>query len=97
MVGHKHLQENGTKLCTIINGHKNNDNMGKDVTPFPDQEQICHNVSQGKYQSQTDMLNMYEQICVEPPDVEKMVFVTTYGTFTSNTMQQGNCNTPVTF
>ena len=43
------------------------------------------------------MLNAYEQICVEPKDVWKMVFATIYGTFVSHTMQQGDCNAPATF
>ena len=67
------------------------------MTPFPDQEQICHNIAQVKYQSKIDMLNMYEQIRIEPKDVWKAVFTTIYGTFVSHTMQQGDCNAPATF
>ena len=44
-----------------------------------------------------DMSNAYEQICVEPKDVWKTVFSTIYGTFMSQTMQQGDCNAPATF
>jgi hypothetical protein len=85
------------KLCTVIDEHKCNDNTEKDVTPSPNQEQICNDVAQGKYQTMINMSNTYEQICVEPQDVWKTVFATIYGTFVSHTMQQGNCNSPATF
>jgi len=65
--------------------------------PFPNQEQIHHDIARGKYQSKIDMSNAYEQIRVEPQDVWKMAFVTIYGTFVSHTMQQGDCNAPATF
>ena len=37
------------KLRTVIDCRKRNDNTEKDVTPFPDQEQICMDVARGKY------------------------------------------------
>ena len=94
-----HLQEGwcGVKLHTVINGRKCNDNMEKDMTPFPDQEQIRHDVARAKYWSKKDLLNAYEKICVEPKDVWKTVFATIYGTFVSHTMQQGDYNAPATF
>src|ERR1700720_3111014 len=80
------------KLCTVIDGRKRNENTEKDVTPFPDQEQIRNDVAQGKYRSKIDMSNSYEQIHVEPFNVWKTAFTTIYGTFVSHTMQQGDCN-----
>jgi Reverse transcriptase (RNA-dependent DNA polymerase)/RNase H-like domain found in reverse transcriptase len=71
--------------------------MRKDVTPFPEQEQIKNDVAQAKYRSKINMSDVYEQIRIEPPDVWKTVFATVYGTFLSNTMQQGDCNAPATF
>ena len=94
---HQCFKKDGVKLHTIIDGHKHNDNMEKDVTPFPNWEQICHNVAWAKYRSKIDMSNVYEKIHVEPKDVWKTVFATIYGTFVSHTMQQGDCNTPATF
>ena len=91
------FKKDGVKLCTVIDGRKCNDNTEKDVTPFPDQEQISHDVARAKYQSKIDMSNAYEQIRVEPKDVWKTVFATIYGTFVSHTMQQGDCNAPATF
>ena len=91
------FKKDGVKLCIVINGHKHNDNTEKGVTPFPDQEQIRHDVAQVKYRSKIDMSNMYEQIHMEPKDVWKTVFATIYGTFVSHTMQQGDCNAPATF
>jgi hypothetical protein len=69
----------------------------KDVTPFPDQEQIHNDVAQGRYRSKIYMSNTYKQIHVEPQDVWKTVFATIYGTFVSHTMQQGDCNAPAMF
>ena len=43
------FKKDSVKLHTIINRCKCNDNMEKDVTPFPDQEQIRHDVAQAKY------------------------------------------------
>src|SRR6267154_2771057 len=85
------------KLRTVIDGRKRNDNTEKDVTPFPDQEQIRMDVARGKYRSKINMSDAYEQIHVEPSDVWKTVFATVYGTFMSHTMQQGDCNAPATF
>src|ERR1700676_3029608 len=76
---------------------KKNDNTEKDVMPFPDQEQIRHDVARAKYRSKINMSNAYEQIRVEPSDVWKTAFTTIYGTFVSHTMQQGDCNAPTTF
>ena len=40
---------------------------------------------------------MYEQICVDPDDVHRMMFSMPHGMYNSNTMQQGDCNAPCTF
>src|ERR1700723_770682 len=85
------------KLCTVIDGRKRNENTKKDMTPFPDQEQIRNDVAQGKYRSKIDMSNVYKQIRIEPSDVWKMAFATIYDTFVSHTMQQEDCNAPATF
>ncbi len=37
------------KLRTVIDGRKQNDNIQKDVTPFPDQEEIRNDVARAKY------------------------------------------------
>ena len=85
------------KLRTMINCRKHNDNMVKDVTPFPDQDQIRMDVTRAKYCSKIDLSNAYEQVQVEPEDVKKTAFSTVFGTFLSQVMQQGDCNAPVTF
>ena len=91
------FKKDGVKLHTVIDGCKHNDNIEKNMTLFPNQEQIHHDVAQAKYWSKIDMSNTYEQIHVEPKNVWKTVFATIYGTFLSHTMQQGDCNTPATF
>ena len=85
------------KLQTVVDAHKRNDNTFKDVTPFPDQDQIRMDVTRAKYRTKIDMSDAYEQIRVEPADVWKTVFASPLGTYMSHVMQQGNCNAPVTF
>src|SRR6202040_2655959 len=91
------FKKGGAKLCTVIDGREQNENTKKDVTPFPDQEQIRNDVARGKYRSKIVMSNTYEQIHVELSDVWKIAFATIYGTLVSHTMQQGDCNAPATF
>src|ERR1700720_1586925 len=91
------FKKGGADLCTVIDGRKRNENTRKDVTPFPDQEQIRNDVAQGKYQSKIDMSNTYKQIHVKPSDMWKTAFATIYGTFVSHTMQKRDCNAPATF
>jgi len=37
------------RLRTVVDGRKRNDNTEKDMTPFPNQEQIRMDVAKGKY------------------------------------------------
>jgi len=90
------LKKNG-KLRTVFDLCMQNDNTEKDVSPFPDQDTIRHNIARAVYRSKLDMSEVYEQICVRPEDVPKMAFVTIFGTFVSLVMQQGDCNAPSTF
>jgi hypothetical protein len=85
------------KLRTVVDARKRNDNTFKDVTPFPDQDQIRMDVARAKYRTKIDMSDAYEQIRVEKEDVWKTAFATTLGTFVSHVMQQGDCNAPATF
>lgn len=85
------------KLRTVIDCRKRNDNTWKDITPFPDQDQIRQDVAAARYRSKIDMSDAYEQIRIIPEDVWKTAFSTVYGTFVSHTMQQGDCNAPATF
>src|SRR6202040_3296227 len=68
------FKKGGAKLRTVIDGRKRNENTRKDVTPFPNQEQIRNDVAQSKYRSKIDMSNTYEQIHVEPSDMRKTAF-----------------------
>jgi hypothetical protein len=68
------------KLCTVVDTRKQNDNTFKDVTPFPDQDQIRMDVACMRYQTKIDMSDPYKQIRVEKDDVWKTAFTTTLGT-----------------
>ncbi|KAJ3543853.1 hypothetical protein NM688_g5811 [Phlebia brevispora] len=84
-------------LCTVVDCRRRNDNTIKDVTPFPDQEQIRQDVARAAVRSKIDLSDAYEQIRIAPDDVWKSAFTTVYGTMLSNVMQQGDCNAPATF
>jgi Reverse transcriptase (RNA-dependent DNA polymerase) len=89
-------KKNG-KLRTVFDLRKQNDNTVKDVTPFPDQDNIRHDVARCTYQTKLNMSEVYEQIYVRPADIPKSTFATVLGTFVSQVMQQGDCNAPLTF
>jgi hypothetical protein len=71
--------------------------MEKDVTPLPDQDLIHLDMARAKIRSKIDFSDAYEQIHIQPDDVHKTSFMTVYGTFISNVMQQGDCNAASTF
>lgn len=84
-------------LRTVVDLHQRNLNTVKDVTPFPDQDQIRHDVARARYRSKIDMSNAYEQVRIDPNDVHKTAFATVFGTFLSLVMQQGDTDAPSTF
>ena len=89
-------KKNGT-LRTVFNLWQQNKNTWKDVTPFPDQDVIHHNIVQVKFRSKLDMTEAYEQMHIRTEDVCKTTFSTIFGTFQSWVMQMGDCNAPCTF
>ena len=89
-------KKNGT-LRTMFDLRQQNENTWKDVTPFPDQDTIHHDIAQAKFRSKLDMTEAYEQTRIRPEDVRKMTFSTIFGTFQSRVMQMGDCNAPSTF
>jgi len=84
-------------LRTAIDVHKRNDNTVKDVTLFPDQDQIRLDIVRVKIRLKIDFSNVYEQIHTVPEDIHKSAFATIYGTYMSYTMQIGDCNASTTF
>ena len=69
----------------------------KDVTPLSDQDGIHLDVAREKICSKIGLSDAYKQICIVPEYVYKTVFTKICGTFMSNVMRQGNCNTLLTF
>jgi hypothetical protein len=66
------------------------------VTAFPDQDTIRHDMAQAKYRLKLDLTEVYEQIHVELKDVPKTAFSTIVGMFVSNVFQMGDMNRPST-
>ena len=85
------------KLHTVFDLREQNYNTVEDVTPFPDQDIIHNDMARVAYCSKLDMSEVYEQIHIVPEHVHKMAFTTLLGTFRSQVMQMGHCNTPSTF
>lgn len=85
------------KIRTVLDARKRNANTIRDVTPFPDQDQIRADLARAPFRSKIDMSDAYEQIRVVPEDVHKTAFATIAGTYVSHTMQIGDCNAPSTF
>ena len=77
-----YTKKNGT-LRTMFNLRQQNENTWKDVTPFPDQDVIRHDIVQAKFRSKVDMTEAYEQMGIRPEDVRKMTFSTIFHTFQS--------------
>ena len=84
-------------LRAVCDLRQRNENTVKDVTPFPDQDQIRHDCARAAEVSKIDLTNAYEQVLVNGDDVWKTAFSTIYGTYVSHVMQQGDCNAPSTF
>jgi Reverse transcriptase (RNA-dependent DNA polymerase) len=84
-------------LHTVFDLREQNENMVKDVTPFPDQDIIRNDIARAAYQTKLDMSEAHEQIHVDPAHGSKMAFATILGTFRSQVMQMGDCNAPSTF
>ena len=71
--------------------------MWKDITPFPDQDTIHHDIARAKFRSKLDMTEAYEQMHIRPEDVGETTFSTILSTFQSRVMQMGDSNAPSTF
>ena len=89
-------KKNGT-LRTVFDLRQQNENTWKDVTPFPDQDAIHHDIAQAKFRSKLDMTEAYEQMHIRLEDVRKTTFSMIFGMFQSRVMQMGDCNAPSTF
>jgi Reverse transcriptase (RNA-dependent DNA polymerase)/RNase H-like domain found in reverse transcriptase len=84
-------------LRAVFDLREQNENMVKDVTPFPDQDIIRNDIARATYRTKLDMSEAYEQIRMDPADVSKTAFTTILSTFRSQVMQMGDCNAPSTF
>ena len=89
-------KKNGT-LRTVFDLWQQNDNTWKDVTPFPEQDTIHHDIAWARFRSKLDMTEAYEQTCIKPEDMYKTMFSTIFSTFQSHVIQMGDCNSPSTF
>ena len=85
------------RLRTVVDLRQRNENTVRDVTPFPDQDQIRNDVARATFRTKLDMSDAYEQTRIAEEDVPKTAFATIFGTFVSRVMQQGDCNAPSTF
>src|SRR5258708_467239 len=91
------LAKKDGSLWTIIDARNRNANLVLDVTPMLDMGFIMDSLARNKYRSKIDMTDAYEQIHVKMDCVLLTAFATPRGTYVSNILQQGDCNSPSTF
>ncbi|QRV79630.1 Transposon Ty3-I Gag-Pol polyprotein [Ceratobasidium sp. AG-Ba] len=89
--------EGESTLRTVLDKREQNANTYKVASPLPDIQEILWKVSQYKYRTLIDGKDAYEQIRVEPEDVEKTLFSTPSGTMISRVMQIGDTNATATY
>ena len=63
------IPKKNSKLRTVVDCRQRNDNTVKNITPFPDQDQIRMDVARAKYHSKFNLFNVYEQVQVELDNV----------------------------
>ena len=72
---------NNNTLCTVFDLRQQNDNTWKDVTPFPEQDAIQHDVAHAQFRSKLDMTEAYEQTHIKPEGMHKTTFSTIFSIF----------------
>ena len=85
------------RLRTVCDTRERNKNSRRLASPLPDIETILRNVTSHKFRTLLDGKDAYEQIRVEPSDVDKTLFATPDGTMVSLVMQIGDCNASATY
>ena len=91
------IPKKNSTLRTVFDLRQQNNNTWKDVTPFPEQDAIRHNIAYAQFRSKLDMTEAYKQTRIKSEDVCKTTFSTTFSTFQSQVIQMGDCNVPSTF
>jgi hypothetical protein len=86
-------KKNG-KLHMVFDLREQNDNMVKDVMPFPDQDNIRHDVAHCAYGTKLNMSEAYEQIHVRPADIPKTAFATVLGRSLARSCSRGTAMPP---
>ena len=77
------IPKKNSTLRNVFDLRQQNNNTWKDVTPFPEQDAIRHDIACAQFRSKLDMTEVYEQMCIKPKDVCKTTFSTIFGTFQS--------------
>lgn len=85
------------RLRTVCDTRERNQNSRRLASPLPDIEAILRNVVSKPYRSLLDGKDAYEQIRIDPKDVDKSLFATPDGTMVSLVMQIGDCNASATY
>ncbi|KAJ3482856.1 hypothetical protein NLI96_g6704 [Meripilus lineatus] len=85
------------RLRVVADLRERNKNTRKLTSPLPDMEGILRRLARKPYRSLMDGKDAYEQIRVEPEDVERTAMTTPDGNMVSLVMQQGDCNAVATY
>lgn len=97
MMLYKPSKDGEVRLRTVCDTRERNKNSRRLSSPLPDIEAILRNITSHKFRSLLDGKDAYEQIRIEPSDVEKSLFATPDGTMVSLVMQIGDCNASATY
>ena len=68
-----------------------------DDETIPNQRMILNSLGRARYRSKIDLNDAYFQTRIEPKDVDKNGFTSTFGCFVSKVILQGGMNGPGTF
>ena len=85
------------QLHVVVDLHEHNKNTQKLSSPMPDMDGILRCVARKKYRSIIDGEDAYEQICIVPEHILRLVVTTPDGNMVSLVVQQGDCNAPATY
>ena len=91
------VKEKENKLRAVIDYRGLNRITKKNRTPLPRTDEMFDRLGGAKYFTKLDLKTGFNQIRMNPADIEKTAFNTKYGQYEYLVMPMGLCNAPATF
>ena len=89
--------DNGNDARFLYDLVATNSNTIIEPPNIPNQSSIINTIARYPFRSKIELSDGYYKIRIHPPHEEYTVFITTYGTYSTRVMQQGDCNAPAGF